>query len=169
MLKRPELSRIIYTDKQIIVHAFQMNMIHLGNFLPTNLQQITFKPRSYLFLNDTRVGKLQADIYHRDQKSIYLYFENLLPNIKYNNYFFYPEINAKIIQCPICSQYYKPNDLPCECIRTAPFFFLPSCEISKMQILNFKTDNLDSADCRESIYDKFFSRSLHNLKFMEPI
>lgn len=169
MFQRPKLSKLIYTKNQIVVHAFQMNMKHLGNFLPTNLNEISIKPDSWLYMKDTRVGKFQAEIYHKDQKSIYLYFENLMPTLDYNNYFFYPTLDPKIIQCPVCSSYYKPNDIPCKCIKSAPFLFLPSLEIVKMQIYNYKTDNIDSLDCRESIYNKFFSRSLHNLKFLEPI
>lgn len=170
MFKRPDLSNIVYTDKQIIIHAFTINHIHPGKYLPTDINNgIDLNSDCPLLLNNVRVGNLIANINHRDQKSIYLYYTNLMKTFDWNKYWAGMQFEAMVIQCPVCSSYFKKNESPCKCIKGAPFFYIPKLKLNSVCLLSFKTDNKDDHDCRELIYNQFFGGSLHGLKFMEPI
>jgi hypothetical protein len=161
---------LIYTDKQIIVHAFTANHIHPGKFIPTDLNNgIEIKSGCPLIFKNTKVGNLVADINHKDQKSIYLYYSNLLKDFKWDKYWAGMEFETHTIQCPVCSSYFKKNESPCKCIKGAPFFFIPKLKLTSVFLFNQMTDNTDEYDCREKIYNQFFAGSLHDLKLMDPI
>lgn len=170
MFKRPELSKIVYTKNQIIVHGFQESIIHPGYFLPDKLKEsFDRKPRVNLYLKGNKVGESMVDLYHADQKSIFLYFKNLSPTIKFENYWAGMELDCSQIQCPSCKTYFVPNDQPCKCVKGAPFYIIPKFTLESVHLFDLRTDYIDSYDCREKIYSKFFGGSLHNLKILEPI
>ena len=43
MFKRPLLSNLIYTKRQIVIHAFTVDHIHPGKFMPIDLTKIDYK------------------------------------------------------------------------------------------------------------------------------
>jgi len=169
MPKRPKLSNLIYTDHQIVIHAFSLNTIHPGKFLFENLSNISFSKNLSLKLKKVTVGRFQKEIWHKDQNAIFLYFQNISPNINLDNYWAAMYLRPKIIQCPSCKAFYVKNDSPCECIKGAPFYVLVDCELDSVHLFSYKTDNDDSFDLRADLYSEFFNKSMHNLKFLEPI
>jgi hypothetical protein len=169
MFKRPQLSNLIYTEKQIIVHGFTSDHIHPGNFKPIDLRKVDYKPNLSLKISNTKIGNYQTAILHKDQSSIYLYFENKTPNLNLTHYWAKMIVSAKTIQCPQCKSFFTKNDQPCKCIQGAPFLNFLDFTLEQIQLVNYKTDNEDSYDCREQILSEFFGGSLHNLALMEPI
>ena len=169
MFKRPLLSNLIYTKRQIVIHAFTVDHIHPGKFMPIDLTKIDYKKHLSLKQDNTIVGRFQTAIHHKDQNSIYLYFENTAPHVSLNNSWAFMKMDPKSIQCPVCKSFFNKNDSPCECIKGAPFYYLSEAALESVHLQNYKTDNEDSYDCRNDLYSEFFNRSLHNLTFLEPI
>ena len=169
MFKRPMLSNLVYTKSQIIIHAFTLSTIHPGKFIPLNLENIDYKKNLSLKYANNTVGRFQREIIHKDQKSVFLYYENLAPNFNFDNFWASMHIKAKLIQCPICKSFFNKNESPCGCITGAPFINLNDFTLEDVQLHNYKIDNIDSYDCRDSLCSEFFDRSLHKLTFMEPI
>lgn len=169
MSLRPTLSNLIYTKRQIIIHAFAEKEIHPGNFIPLELKNIEFKNHLSLKYANITVGRFQREIFHRDQNSIYLYFENIQPNINLDNLWASMQISPKIIKCPMCNTFFNKNETPCKCIKGAPFYYFANSILESVHLHHHRIDNLDSCDYRKQIYSEFFERTMHNLTFMEPI
>ncbi len=169
MFKRPLLSNLIYTKRQIVIHAFTVNHVHPGKFMPNDLSRIDYKNHLALKHNHLTVGRFQTAIHHKDQNSIFLYFENTAPFLNLNDFWACMNMEPKVIQCPVCKSFFNKNDSPCLCIKGAPFYILEDATLEGVHLFSNKTDNEDSYDCRNDLYSKFFNRSLHNLTFLEPI
>jgi hypothetical protein len=169
MFKRPLLSNLVYTKRQIVIHAFTTKHVHPGKFLPTDLSKINYDGHLPIMIDGKKIGRFQVAIHHRDQNSIYLYFENTAPNLNLDNHWASFEVIPKVVQCPVCKAFFNRNESPCECIKGAPFYYLPEFTTKSVQLHDYKKDNEDSYDCRNDLYSEFFNRSLHNLTFLEPI
>lgn len=169
MFKRPELSRLVESKTQIIVHCFQDNMINPGNYIVDKAKyNADIAATCGLFFNGEKIGKLISQVNQEDQKSIYLYFHKL-QDINLDYTYATLDIDCNAIQCPSCKAFYRVGDSPCECIKFAAFFYLSEAKISNVNLFDFRYHNIDTCDYRERLYAKFFGGSLRNLKIMDPL
>jgi hypothetical protein len=169
MFKRPELSRLVESKTQIIVHCFQDNMINPGKYIVDKAKyNADIAATCDLFFNGEKIGKYISQVNQEDQKSIYLYFHKLQDmNLDYT--YAALDIDCNTIQCPSCKAFYRVGDSPCECIKLAAFFYLSEAKVSSVNLFDYRYHNIDTCDYRERLYAKFFGGSLRNLKIMDPL
>jgi hypothetical protein len=169
MFKRPELSRIISSNTQYILHGFQVNKINPGNYLIDNpVYELDIVPNCDLFFNKEKIGKFVAQVNHRDQDSVFLYFHKL-KNIDLSCSVAVFDIDCKTIRCPACKVFFRIGDSPCSCIQKSLFFYLSEVTAYSVSLYDFRYDNEHEFDLRESLFSKFFGGSMHNLKILDPL
>lgn len=169
MFKRPELSRAISSKTQIILHAFQQNIINPGNYLIINPRyEVDISPKCDLFFNKEKIGKFISQVNHENQNSIFLYFHKL-KNVDTNFLFAVFDLECSLLRCPSCRTYFKIGDTPCSCIEKSLFFYISEVKINAVNLYDFRNDNIDNFDFRESLYSKFFGGSMRNLKVLDPV
>ncbi len=169
MFKRPELSRTIASNTQIILHAFQNDMINPGRYLISRPRyELTILPKCDLFYKNEKIGKLTAEVNQEDQNSIYLYFHKL-KNIDFDYTFAVFDIDCKSLRCPSCKRYFSVGDKPCDCLEKSLFFYISEVTASSVNLYDIRNDNIDTFDFRNNLYSKFFGGTLRSLKFMDPI
>lgn len=169
MFKRPELSRLVESKTQIILHAFQDNMINPGNYLVDKARyNVDISANCCLYFGENLIGKFISQVYQDDQKSIYLYFHKTQDlNLEYT--YAVLDIDCKVLQCPSCKSFYSIGDSPCECIKLVSFFNISESIVTGVNLFDFRYHNIDTCDYREKLYAKFFGGSLRNLKIMDPL
>lgn len=169
MFKRPQLSELVESKTQIIIHAFQENMINPGNYLIDKARyNVDIAANCDLYFNDDKIGKYISQIYQDNQKSIYLYFHKI-QNVNLGYTHAVMNLDCKVLQCPVCKSFYSVGDSPCECIKLASFFNISDVTVSSVNLYDFRYHNIDTCDYREKLYAKFFGGSLRNLKIMDPL
>lgn len=169
MFKRPELSKLVESNTQIIVHCFQENMINPGKYLVEKAKyNVDIAATCSLYFNGEKIGKYISQVNQDNQKSIYLYFHKMQDlNLEYS--YAALEIDCQVLQCPSCRSFYRVGDSPCECIKLAAFFYISEVKVLNVNLFDFRYHNIDTCDYRESLFSKFFGGSLRNLKIMDPL
>lgn len=169
MFKRPELSRIISSNTQIILHAFQDDVINPGKYLISRPRyEADISPKCDIYYKNTKVGTFVSQMYYPDQNSMFLYFHKL-SNLNYDNKFAILDIDCKSLKCPSCSTYFRVGDSPCKCIEKSLFYYVSEVKVNSVNLYDITHDNIDSFDLRQNLYSKFFGGTLHSLQIMDPI
>jgi hypothetical protein len=170
MFKRPSHSNLICTNNQIIINILKENHISPGNWLLNGVREsYEINPRLTLYYEQTKIGEYINSIYHQNDDTVYFYFTNLNKNINLNDMWASIEFSADYIQCPVCRQFYKRLESPCQCIKTASFINIFYMKINSVHLHNPASDNISNCDLREIILNDFFSGGAGKLQILDPL